>query len=175
MPLATLLLAQTYEPITTISWQRAVTLLTLGKVEVIEEYEGTLLRSRSWVIKMPAVVRLIQAFRKYSRKVTFTRQNILARDNWKCQYCGIKLETAEATYDHVTPRSRGGTTCWTNVVTCCPPCNQKKANKTPHEAGMRLKKAPVEPKRVPIASFTTKGTIPEEWMSYLYWNTELDR
>lgn len=170
----TLLLSQGFEPIATISWQRAVTLLTLGKIEVIEEYDDRELRSRTWIIKMPAVVRLLKAFRRHKKRVKFSRHNILARDRWKCQYCGEKLALSEATYDHVIPRSRGGHTHWENIVSCCADCNLRKRNRTPQEAGMKLRKAPYQPSWVPIFTVTTKGSIPEQWMSYIYWTTELE-
>src|SRR3954466_9871586 len=85
----TLLLNQGFEPIKVISWQRAITLLFLGKVEVLEEY-GKDIRSVNVIIKVPAVVRLLRAFRRHSRPVKFSRVNIYARDNYKCQYCGKK-------------------------------------------------------------------------------------
>lgn len=170
----TLLLSMGYEPIASISWQRAITLLTLGKVEVIEEYD-TELRSRTWVVKMPAVVRLVKSFRHHKKKVKFSRTNILARDNWKCQYCSTKLSTEDVTYDHVVSKSRGGKTCWENIVACCQDCNAKKANKTPREADMKLRKQPVMPKWVPVLTITqSPGSVPEQWASYLYWMSELE-
>jgi 5-methylcytosine-specific restriction endonuclease McrA len=83
----TLLLSQGFEPIKVISWQRAITLLTLGKVEVIEEYDAEI-KAVSVVIKAPAVVRLLRAFRRHAKPVKFSRVNIYARDGYRCQYCG---------------------------------------------------------------------------------------
>lgn len=172
---ATLLLDQGYQPVASISWQRAITLLTLGKVEVIEEYDDRELRSRTWVIKMPAVVRLIKAFRRHKKKVKFSRTNILARDKWKCQYCNTKLTTESVTYDHVVPKSQGGKTCWENIVACCAGCNAKKADKSVGKAGMRLRTKPVMPAWVPVFTInTSKGSVPEQWASYLYWMSELE-
>jgi 5-methylcytosine-specific restriction endonuclease McrA len=170
----TLLLDCGYQPVAVISWQRAVCLLTRNKIEVIEEYEDRELRSRTWVIKMPAVVRLLRAFRRHKKKVKFSRYNILARDRWKCQYCDDRLSLHDATYDHVVPRSKGGQTHWENIVSCCGDCNLKKRNRTPQEAGMRLRKPPTRPDWVPVFMIVTKGTIPEQWTSYLYWMTELE-
>src|SRR5512134_2453131 len=102
----TLLLSQGFEPIKVISWQRAITLLFLGKVEVIEEYDHNV-RSVSLVIKIPAVVRLLRAFRRHAKPVKFSRVNIYARDHYRCQYCGRRASISELTYDHVTPRSQG--------------------------------------------------------------------
>src|SRR6476469_843141 len=133
----TLLLNQGFEPIKVISWQRAITLLFLGKVEVIEEYDHGV-RSVNLIIKIPAVVRLLRAFRRHARPVKFSRVNIYARDNYRCQYCGKRASIGELTYDHVLPRSQGGMTEWTNIVTCCYLCNRKKGGRTPREAGMTL-------------------------------------
>ena len=55
---------------------------------------------------------------------------------FKCVYCNSKNEL---TIDHVIPKSRGGKNTWENLVTCCKKCNAKKDNKTPKEAGMKLK------------------------------------
>jgi 5-methylcytosine-specific restriction endonuclease McrA len=172
----TLLLNQGFEPIKVISWQRAITLLFLGKVEVIEEYESSNIRSINLIIKIPAVVRLLRAFRRHSRPVKFSRVNIYARDNYKCQYCGRKASISELTYDHVMPRSRGGNTEWTNIVTCCYLCNRKKGGRTPAEASMKLLTAPAQPNWVPaIAIRISLRSVPDAWRDYLYWTGELDK
>jgi 5-methylcytosine-specific restriction endonuclease McrA len=166
----TLLLNQGFEPIKVISWQRAITLLFLGKVEVLEEY-GRDIRGATIVIKVPAVVRLLRAFRRHARPVKFSRVNIYARDHYKCQYCAKKA----LTYDHVVPRSQGGQTEWTNIVTCCYLCNRKKGGRTPREAGMALLAQPTQPNWVPaVAIRISLRSIPEAWRDYLYWTGELD-
>ena len=167
-----LLLSQSYEPISIINWKKAVVLLTLGKVEVVGEYDQNI-RSKFLVIKMPAVVRLLRAFYRPRKRVKFNRQNILARDRMRCQYCGMRLPAKDLTYDHVIPKSRGGKTCWENIVTCCIPCNSKKANKTPQEANMRVKKQPTRPDWVPIFAIAlSKKTIPDSWKEFCYLNDE---
>src|SRR5215475_12219126 len=105
----TLLLTQGYEPIQIISWQRAITLLALDKVEVVDEYD-TEIRAVSAIVRVPAVVRLRKAFRRHAKPVKFSRVNIYARDGYRCQYCGVRCTIDELTYDHVIPRSRGGRT-----------------------------------------------------------------
>ncbi|MCA9665735.1 MAG: HNH endonuclease [Myxococcales bacterium] len=169
----TLLLSQGYEPISVISWKKAICLFTLGKVEVIETYERDI-RSVSLVFKMPAVVRLLRKFRRHKKQVKFSRQNVLARDRWACQYCGTKPPINELTYDHVVPRSRGGKTCWENIVTACVSCNAQKANRTPRQAGMSLRKAPVRPAWVPIFTIQlSRSSMPDAWRDYCYWTSEL--
>ena len=172
---ATLLLSQSYEPIKIISWQRAITLLFLGKVEVIEEYADDI-RSVSLVIKIPAVVRLLRAFRRHHKPVKFSRVNIYARDSYTCQYCSARLSVAELTYDHVVPRSQGGKTEWTNIVTCCHDCNRRKGGRTPAQAGMRLLAEPQQPGWVPAITIRVSlRSVPDAWRDYLYWTGELDK
>lgn len=168
----TLLLSQGYEPLTTISWQKAICLLTLEKCEIVEEYDHEV-RSVFLTIRVPAVVRLLTRFRRGKQRVKFSRQNVLARDRWRCQYCGEKRPTADLTYDHVVPRAQGGRTCWENIVTACSICNAKKANRTPQQSGMRPLQQPFRPDWVPLFTIQLRGPVPDQWASYLYWSTEL--
>jgi len=169
----TLLLSQSYEPLRVISWKRAFTLLTLGKVEVVEEYDRNI-RTCYLVFKMPAVVRLVNAFRRHRHPVRFSRVNVYARDRYRCQYCGVKESLSSLTFDHVIPRSRGGTTSWTNVVAACVACNHKKGNRTPAEAHLRLIKEPVQPRWVPAVTLQiSMRSVPEAWTDYLYWTGAL--
>lgn len=171
----TLLLSQGYEPVKIISWQRAITLLFLGKVEVIEEYDRDV-KTTSVLIKVPAVVRLLKAFRRYKKPVKFSRVNIYGRDNYTCQFCGVRKSIGDLTYDHVVPRSRGGKTNWLNIVTCCQACNRRKANRTPDEAGMKLLTKPTQPTAEPTLVVTVSTTsMPDAWTDYLYWTGELDQ
>ncbi len=168
-----LLLNVTYEPLLVISWQKAITLLTLGKVEVIEEYDHEV-HSVSFAIKLPAVVRLLNMVKWRKRTPTFSRSNIYARDHQKCQYCGKKLALQEITYDHVVPKSQGGETSWGNVVVCCLKCNGKKGGRTPKQAGMKLLSAPKRPKWNMTLQVTIRiKQVPESWRDYLYWNMKL--
>ncbi|RLB41283.1 MAG: HNH endonuclease [Deltaproteobacteria bacterium] len=168
-----LLLNITYEPLRIINWKKAITLLLLGKVEVLEEY-GREIRSVSFTIKLPSVVRLLRLVKRPKSPVKFSRQNIYARDKYRCQYCGQKFSSEELTYDHVIPRSRGGKTEWENIVTCCVDCNRRKGGRTPSEAGMRLIKKPEKPTWVPALRITIGfREVPQSWRDYLYWNVEL--
>lgn len=169
----TLLLTAGYEPIKVVPWERAITLLTLGKVEVLEEYDRSV-RSPTVVFKVPAVVRLLQVFRRRKKAVKFSRINIYARDRYRCQYCGRTLPIADLTYDHVIPRARGGKTEWENIVAACVPCNARKSDRTPAEAGMRLIKQPIRPTWVPAMTLRINTrAVPDAWRDYLYWTGEL--
>jgi len=168
-----LLLNITYEPLKIINWKKAITMLCLGKVEVIEEY-GRDIHAVSFTIKLPSVVRLLKMVKRTKSTVKFSRQNIYARDRYQCQYCGNSCPTEDLTYDHVLPKSRGGKTEWGNIVTCCIECNRKKGGRTPAEASMTLVRKPSRPTWVPAIRITIGfREIPQSWRDYLYWNVEL--
>ena len=120
-----LLLNASFEPLRVINWKRALTLVFAGKVEVVEEYTREI-HSISLAVRLPAVVRLLTLIRVRGTGVKFSRQNIYARDNYECQYCGCQPSVSELTYDHIVPRAHGGPTDWTNIVTCCITCNRRK-------------------------------------------------
>jgi len=158
-----------------------MTLLFLGKVEIVEEYEDREIHAVTFVVKMPAVVRLLRALRGARKHVKFSRENVYARDAGKCQYCSAGVPRHEITYDHVVPRALGGTNTWENIVICCVACNQRKGGKTPEQAGMKLRSTPVKPKKLPDAfriTLTFRKGMPSTWKTWLrdftYWNTELD-
>lgn len=169
----TLILSRSYQPLYTLNWQDAVSLLFTGRVEVVEEYDREI-RSTYLCIKLPAVMRFLKSFRRKKKPVKFSRHNIMARDGWKCQYCGIKVNGQTMTMDHVVPRSQGGITRWSNIVAACSPCNAKKDNRTPQQAGMKIKKQPKRPNWVPLYSVRLSGSPPDQWASYLYWTSELE-
>ncbi len=173
----TLVLNASYEPINIIPWKRALTMLFQGKVEVLAEYDKEI-RSISFTIKLPSVLRLLKyvRMRKRFQHVKFSRANIYARDLHTCQYCGTQCSTEDLTFDHVIPVVKGGSKTWDNIVTCCLDCNHKKGGRTPEEAGMRLIRRPKEPDWVPSMLHITFGfrSAPESWRDYFYWNVELE-
>lgn len=170
----TLVLDQGYQPHRVVSWQRAVIMLFEGKVEVLSEYDEDI-RSVSITIKMPAVVRLLNRVRGKKQAVKFSRMNVATRDEFRCQYCGDKHPLSKLTYDHVVPRSHGGRTVWENIVMACYPCNERKRDRTPEQAGMKLRKAPVKPAWLPVVTFRfDTGNVPDAWASWIYWNGALE-
>lgn len=170
----TLLLTQGYEPIRVISWQKAITLLTLGKVEIVETYDRDI-RSASITFKMPSVARLISKFRRKKKPVKFNRANIYARDRNTCQYCWKTFTFRQLTFDHVIPRSQGGKTSWENIVAACQSCNLRKGGRTPKQSDMQLLRAPKRPEWLPAVTIRVSlQSLPEAWRDYLYWVEELD-
>ena len=91
-----------------------------------------------------------------------------------CQFCGKKLPTDKLTIDHIIPKSKGGKMVWENVVLACMPCNAKKDDQTPEEAGMSLIKKPKAPIWIPLLSMSLgMEETPTSWRDYLYLNHEL--
>lgn len=143
--MTTLLLNCYYEPVAVISWRRAISLLLSNRAELLEKYDNRIKSPRK-EYEVPAVLKLTSRYKINANKVRFNRKNVYRRDNHTCQYCGRKYGEDFLTFDHVYPKSAGGTTVWTNIVTCCKDCNQKKNNRTPSQAGMKLLSNPKEPK-----------------------------
>lgn len=169
-----LLLNMTYEPLHVISWRRAIRLLTLGKVEVVEESDREV-RSMTFAIRLPSVVRLLRLVRRCHVPVRFSRQNIYVRDDFRCQYCSRRRPVEGLTHDHVLPRAQGGRTDWENIVTACVECNARKGGQTPAQAGMRLRRAPARPAWLRAVQITVRWrNAPEAWRDYLYWNVTLE-
>ena len=127
-------------------------------------------------IRIPRVIQLVHYDRVPRRDVRFTRRNIFFRDRNRCQYCGKVFPQAELNLDHVVPLSRGGVSSWENVVCACIPCNSRKGNRTPHEAGMHLVRPPKRPAGHPVLRTGWIGPRYDEWKTFLdvaYWNVEL--
>ena len=190
-----LVLNKHYQPVHVTSAKRAFTLLYMGAARVIEPDYRTF-DFESWAalsavagddvvhtigraIRVPRVILLQLYDRIPSSKVRFSRLNIYARDDNTCQYCGQKLSRTALNLDHVLPRAQGGRTTWENVVCCCVPCNLRKGNRTPVQAGINLLRPPERPRWTP--TFRTPGgkVAHREWIPFLgladasYWNTEL--
>lgn len=159
-----LLLNATYEPLAVLSLRRAAKLLLKERVEAVTADDVSLVGSER-ALAIPTVLRL-----RYYVNVprhhppAWTRRGLLARDRYTCAYCGKRCSPREATVDHVLPLSRGGRSSWGNTVTACFACNQRKADRTPHEAGMKLL---IEPKLPRTRYLTVNGEIPTTWKVWI--------
>ncbi|MFQ6131074.1 MAG: HNH endonuclease [Armatimonadota bacterium] len=161
-----LVLNQNFEPLNITNARRAITLVYLGKAEVVER-DSAVFRSPSLTLEMPIVVRLAYYVKRPLPQLKISRRSIFARDDHTCQYCGSR--SRGLTVDHVVPRHRGGQTDWRNLVAACIRCNNKKANRTPSEAGMKLIRHPKRPKYTPYISFSKFVTAcrNQRWQPYL--------
>lgn len=118
-------------------------------------------------LRVPKILLLCHYSALPMKEVKFTRHSIFERDDYVCQYCGTRHREDQLNLDHVIPRDKGGKTSWENIVTSCIRCNSRKANRLPHEAGMRLHHKPARPKYRPFVSFMVKEREDEAWGHFL--------
>jgi len=142
-----------------------------------EEHNGHMLHSAKLAIHAPSVIRLTEYIHIPFERRSLSRKNILLRDHSTCQYCGRPHPSHELTFDHVVPRSKGGTTVWSNVVTACGGCNLLKGNRLPKQSGLYPRQRPVQPTTFMLQDngrAFPPNYLHESWRDYLYWDTELD-
>jgi len=187
----TLILSQHYRPHDVVDWKEATTRMINGKIEVLVQYDEVIAHidrqtlntfpelkralrqvigtdAESLEIKVPAVAVLRRRLEKMKSGVKFSKINVCLRDDFRCQYCNTKLPMSLLNYDHVLPASRGGKTVWENIVMSCYPCNDKKADKTPEEAGMTLLTVPKKPHVLPMNEpYIDLRRAPPEWAPYI--------
>jgi 5-methylcytosine-specific restriction endonuclease McrA len=134
------------------------------------------IRSVNFEVCVPRVLRLLYYDRLPKQRVRLNRRNIFARDANQCQYCGKRYATSELSLDHVLPTCRGGDTSWENLVCACVKCNVRKGGRTPKEAGMKLVRPPVRPKRSPLLTIKLGNPKYASWKTFLdnaYWSVDL--
>ena len=188
--LKTLCLNADYQPLATwplslITAQEAVHALYRDKVVLVESWEGAFFRSPSRAIAVPKVVAL-KTYASVNADPKFCRRSILLRDRYRCQYCGERFEARDLTFDHVVPRSAGGRTEWTNILTACIPCNSRKGARAANYSGRRGVAGPdgrmrplKAPRRPTCAELLRSGLeflpndVRESWADFLYWHVEL--
>jgi 5-methylcytosine-specific restriction endonuclease McrA len=165
-----LVLNSTYEPVHICSVRRAV-IMIFKEIAVMQESALFSLRSVSCAIPAPSVVRLLHFVHiPYKRKLA-SKNNILIRDRYICQYCGKPLKSQEVTLDHILPKSRGGQSSWENLAACCPRCNVKKGSKLPEEAGLTLIKDPRNGSSFHFLHLLRHyGSVDEKWRKYLFYS-----
>jgi len=200
----TLVLNRNFYAIHISDWQKALTLLYTGHARAVDENLVTydfndwcelsammeksgrgFVHTSSLRIAIPEVIQLTRYDRLPRQEVKFSRRNILEHYNYQCAYCGKKFSKPskltkpdEWNLDHVIPKSRGGVSNWTNIVLSCIPCNTKKDDKTPEEAGMTLRVKPQRPEWKGAGTLVTgHAPIPVSWQRLIdskYWESELD-
>ena len=159
-----LLLNQNYEPLSVCSAKRAIVLVIEGKAELIAPADGLKLRTVSMAYSLPSVVRLWQYKKVPYKRIMLTRKNIIMRDDGRCQYCGTNK--GPMTVDHVLPKRVGGRDTWHNLVCACARCNNKKGDRTPEQAGMKLLRRPSRPSY--ITFIQRNYGVADQWRPYLF-------
>lgn len=154
-------------PLSVIGWQDAVRLMWLDKIVVIKEYDNWVVHSTRTSMHVPSIV-MSTEYIKNSTKVKYSRTNIFLRDDYVCQLCNKKFNHDELTLDHILPRSKGGKTTWTNIVTACKRCNSDKGD----DHTVVPRKMPHRPTYFEMLSKRKKFPIrvrEMEWATYLGW------
>ena len=99
--------------------------------------------------------------------VPLNNKTLFGRDRYTCAYCGGHFPNYHnLSRDHIVPRSRGGINSWTNVVSACKPCNNKKDNKTLDESRMELLYVPYEPNHFENMILQNRNILADQ-MDYL--------
>ncbi len=180
------------------TWERALTLLYLDRASVVDE-EYRVHDFKDWVnlsqsmtahpagfvhtpnlkLAIPDVIAL-KFFDKVPRQeVPFTRRNIYHHYGNRCCYCGHHFPSSDLNLDHVIPRSRGGGTDWTNIVTSCIPCNLKKGDRLPAEARMKMIIPVSRPKLRAGVTLVARSPVrmKRSWQRFIdniYWDSQLE-
>jgi len=167
-------------PLSVWGWQDAVRAVFHDRVNVMHEHPVAA-RSQHREIRLPSVVAL-RDYVQMSRTPAFTRYNVLLRDQWCCAYCGHSFPSHQLTFDHVVPKSRGGKTCWENIVIACHACNGAKGNDMLGVARhaltnelMVLQWRPWRPSAEDLAKVGERfrsDRLPAEWYDYLGWERQ---
>jgi 5-methylcytosine-specific restriction endonuclease McrA len=188
----TLVLNRSWQPVGVAPVSRSLVLLWNDNARVVDPQDYRLYTWADWAeliprqdelfiqavrmrLRVPEVMALTQYDRLPTNAVTFSRRNIYKRDRYTCQYCGAQPGTEELTVDHVNPRAQGGISTWENCVLACVGCNKRKADRTPEQAGMPLRKKPVRPMWRPL--YATRDVRIDSWTRFVseaYWNVELE-
>jgi 5-methylcytosine-specific restriction endonuclease McrA len=188
----TLVLNRNWQPVNVATVARALVLLWNESARVVDPHDFQTYTWEDWSrldprtdeafiqavrfrLRVPEVIALTHYDRLPEVSVTFSRRNIFKRDHFTCQYCGVQPGMEELTLDHVLPRSRGGQSRWDNCVLACLECNKRKADRTPEQAHMRLRRKPVQPIWRPM--YAPHEVRIERWSKFIseaYWNVELE-
>lgn len=185
-----LVLNRLWQPVNIVGVRRAFSLLMQDHAQALDAADGSfqMLNAEAWIahslacppehdydaiqtvrmrLRIPSVLLLREYDRVPSKEVKFNRRNVFERDEHVCQYCGHEYQESDLNLDHVIPRDLGGRTTWENIVTSCVRCNTQKANRMPHQAGMRLLKKPARPRWQPFVSLVEEEQPEPEWAHFI--------
>ena len=161
---AVLVLNANYAPMMVCTAKRAICMGYLDKVDILSSYNDKV-HSPTKAFDLPSVIKIKDYVRYDNLSVDLNRKNVIARDEYVCQYCGVSK--IQLTIDHVIPKGKGGVDTWENLVAACKPCNQKKGDKMPDEAGMLPKRDPKRPNRLHYFQKFVKEQQ-QDWRPYLF-------
>lgn len=165
---STLLLNASYEPLSVVSAQRAVTLIIQEKAISLDDSPANFTTASGKEFAVPYVARLNKFVKRGTslKAPRFSRRGVLIRDGHSCAYCGKYADTI----DHVIPRAAGGRSTYENCVAACTHCNRKKSNKFLHDLGWSLNFKPTAPSL--YENLLNKARSNEEafeyWSQYIF-------
>lgn len=155
-----LVLNSDFTPLNVTSLRRGFILVQKGRAEVLKKGDDIVTTIGNFV--RPIIIRLLNFVRFRPNNLSVSRKRLFKRDNFQCGYCGSQKNL---TIDHVIPKSRGGSNGWNNLVTCCSRCNSLKGDKTPEDAGMKLRFKPTVPN---IFSRVVDENVEKVWNEFDY-------
>jgi 5-methylcytosine-specific restriction endonuclease McrA len=147
------------EALRPVQWDEWITL-------PVREHDA-FVRTARGAIRVPTVIVAVNFARVPKKRPKLSAKNIRERDGNRCQYTGVLLHPDEGSLDHVVPRSRGGADTWENLVWSAKKVNQRKADRLPHEAGLKLLTVPRAPKELPATSLLRNARSLPEWKLFL--------
>jgi 5-methylcytosine-specific restriction endonuclease McrA len=124
-------------------------------------------RTAHRAIRVPTVIVAVNFAKVPKKRPKLCARNIRERDGNRCQYTGRLLRPEEGSLDHVVPRSRGGQDAWENLVWSAKDVNQRKADRLPQEAGLKLLRAPRAPKELPVTALIRNTPRIGDWELFL--------
>jgi CRISPR/Cas system Type II protein with McrA/HNH and RuvC-like nuclease domain len=154
-----LVLNSDYSPLNVTTLHRGFVLVDKGKAEVVKKGVDDIVTTVGNFVR-PVIIRLLSFVRFRPKNLRVNRKRIFKRDDNTCGYCGSQKNL---TIDHIIPKSRGGKNTWENMITCCSRCNSVKDDRTPEEAGMKLKFKPYQPD---IFSLVFSEQVENAWKEY---------
>lgn len=128
-------------PLDVISERRAWSLLARGRAVLVREAEAPPARSAGGEVwPRPSVVYLTRHVPIPRHTPRWTRREVLARDGYRCAYCG----TPARTVDHIHPqhlcRAEGhNPDTWENTVAACETCQRRKGGQPLGTSGLRFR------------------------------------
>lgn len=170
--IAILLLNADMSALKTVSLQRAISLISKERADIIESVPGGKIRSPSVTLPLPSVLRLRKYVNVPKRKQVWSRRGVFNRDGWKCVYCNRSLDKNTATIDHIVPRiecKKLGIkeSTWSNTCSSCESCNKRKSSRSLRDSGMKFFDPNYEPKTPRANYLIASGDIPSSWRVYL--------
>lgn len=114
------------------------------------------------VLKLPSIVACDGKVHNDRYNPPLENKFLFRRDTNICLYCGGSFVWEDLSRDHVEPISRGGVDAWTNVVTSCRRCNNRKADRNPEEAGMQLLAIPFVPNQYEFLYLSNRNVLVDQ-------------